>query len=118
MIDKYIINKNYTSCYPDPIILKKNEVVLYGKEDTEFPNWIYCTSLKSSKEGWVPKQILSLPNPITNESFVQQDYSAHELTVRQGEVVIALYHLNDWSYCKTSTEELGWIPSSHLTKTL
>lgn len=114
-MQKFIVTKGHLSNYPDPIVLKKDQEVLYGKEDTQFPNWIFCKSLATNKEGWVPKQILTPPN---NEgiSKVSRDYSAHELTISPGEVLFGLEHLNDWTYCKTEKGELGWLPTSCLSE--
>lgn len=111
----FIVIENHTSNYPDPIVLKKDEEVLYGKEDTQFPNWIFCKSIATNKEGWVPKQILTSPNHLSI-SKVTKEYSAHELTVRKDESVLGLEHLNDWTYCKTKHGELGWIPTFCLSE--
>lgn len=51
MVCKYTVIKNHISCYPDPIILRKEQEVLYGKQDTRFPNWIFCNSIATNKEG-------------------------------------------------------------------
>ncbi|TGA98453.1 hypothetical protein E4665_07975 [Sporolactobacillus shoreae] len=110
---RYTVIENYQSCYPDPIVLKRGEEVLYGEEDTQYPNWIFCQSLKSKKEGWVPKQILSSPNHLAHAK-VLDDYSAHELTVTKGERLHGLKHLNDWTYCRTGSGKQGWIPSDHI----
>lgn len=109
----YTVTKDYQSCYPDPIVLKKGEEILYGKEDTQYPNWIFCQSLHSKKEGGVPKQILSSPDNLARAK-VLEGYSAHELTVKKGERLHSLKHLNDWTYCTTGCGEEGWIPADHL----
>lgn len=114
-MNQFAVIKDYQSCYPDPIVLKKGDEVFYGKEDTQYPNWIFCKSVTSEKEGWVPKQILSSLDSISAKAIVLQDYSAHELTVNKGERLIAIQHLNDWTYCKSQTEEHGWVPTEHLT---
>ncbi|PAE18949.1 hypothetical protein CHH80_19260 [Bacillus sp. 7504-2] len=112
---KYTVIKKHVSNYPDPIVLKKDQKVLFGKEDTQFPNWIFCTSLDTQKEGWVPKQILTPPNN-AGISRITQDYSAHELTAYPEEVLFGIKHLNDWTYCKTEKGEFGWIPTSCLSE--
>ncbi|MDX5475905.1 MAG: SH3 domain-containing protein [Bacillaceae bacterium] len=114
-MSKYTVIKDHKSNYPDPIILKKDQEVLYGEEDTQYPNWIFCKSNSTKKEGWVPKQILTNPNP-DGIAIVTKDYSAHELTIKKGDTVLGLEHLNDWTYCKTENKELGWIPTSCLAK--
>lgn len=111
---KFTVIKEYTSCYPDPILLKKDEEILYGREDTQYPNWIFCKSINSNKEGWVPNQILSPPEG-SKRAKVLKDYSAHELTVIPGDILHGLEQLNNWTFCKTKTGELGWIPTDHLS---
>ncbi|WHY78424.1 SH3 domain-containing protein [Neobacillus sp. WH10] len=114
-MQRYTVIKGHISNYPDPIVLKKEQEVLYGKEDTQFPNWIFCKSITTNKEGWVPKQILTAPNN-HGIAIVTKDYSAHELTANQGEILLCLEHLNDWTYCKTENGEIGWIPTSCLSE--
>ncbi|GAA5416800.1 hypothetical protein Pryu01_01839 [Paraliobacillus ryukyuensis] len=113
---QFTISQEHISTYPNPIILKKGEEVYYGKEDTEFPNWIFCKSISTRKSGWVPKQILSTPNN-SGIAKVTKDYSAHELTVNQGQTVFGIENLNEWTYCKTQNGEFGWIPSYCLSST-
>ncbi|WP_405108019.1 SH3 domain-containing protein [Paenibacillus sp. FSL K6-1217] len=109
-MQRYTVIKAHTSTYPDPIILQKGQEVWYGREDTQFPNWIFCKSVSTNKEGWVPKQILTSPDS-HDIAKVIEDYSAHELTVTQGEILWGLKHLNDWTYCKTDNNEYGWVPA-------
>ncbi|WP_239984860.1 SH3 domain-containing protein [Sporolactobacillus pectinivorans] len=113
-MQEYMVIRDYHSCYPDPIILKKNEEVIYGKEDHQYPNWIFCKSVDSNKEGWVPKQILSAPNSLKHAK-VFQGYSAHELTIKKGKQLSGLKNLNEWTYGETAEGEKGWIPTDHLS---
>lgn len=112
---QYTVIKDHKSNYPDPIVLKKDQEVLYGKEDTQFKNWIFCKSIATNKKGWVPKQILTPPNTF-GISKVTNDYSAQELTVSRGKLLFGLDHLNDWTYCKTQNGEFGWIPTSCISE--
>ncbi|MBV6682623.1 hypothetical protein KV679_02840 [Bacillus sp. JRC01] len=111
---RYIIIQPHLSTYPDPITLNTGDKVIYGREDTEYPNWIFCIS-PSGKKGWVPKQILST-DPSTDIATVTQSYSAHELTVEAGENMTAHHHLNEWTLCRRDTGEEGWIPNRCLMK--
>ncbi|MEI2355298.1 hypothetical protein [Mesobacillus zeae] len=47
-MQKYTVIKGHISNFPDPIILKKEQEVLYGKEDKQFPNWIFCIYLSTN----------------------------------------------------------------------
>lgn len=111
---KYIVVHTHHSNYPDPIVLSKGDVVLYGKEDTEFPNWIFCEALHSRKKGWVPKQMLSAPDDKLM-ARVQQNYSAHELNIAPGMIVEKESELNEWSLVFTADGEKGWVPNKVIT---
>jgi len=108
-MQRYQVIKDYQTCYPDPIILKKGEEIFYGKEDTQYPNWIFCKSIISKKEEWVPKQILSSPNAVSSKAIVLQDYSAHELTVNRGSTSEAVTIRN--KKCQIKRGSTAW-PSS------
>lgn len=109
-MQQYKVIKEHISNYPDPIVLHKGQEVSYGDEDTQFPNWIFCKSISTNKVGWVPKQLLTEPNNL-GIAIVTKDYSAHELTMSIGEILVGLEHVNDWTFCKTKKGELGWIPT-------
>ncbi|MEO2212960.1 SH3 domain-containing protein [Paenibacillus amylolyticus] len=110
----YKVVQPHNSNYPDPIVLAKGDTILYGREDTEFPNWIFCESIHSKKCGWVPKQILSTPNE-EQIATALSDYSAHELTVKPGIIVTKEFELNEWSFVHTAEGEKGWLPNKVLT---
>ncbi|WJX08324.1 SH3 domain-containing protein [Bacillus cereus] len=104
-----VVHPHYSN-YPDPIVLAKGDVIIYGREDTEFPNWIFCEAIHSKKCGWVPKQILSTPNE-EQIATTLTDYSAHELTVNPGMLVEKELELNEWSFVHTTQGEKGWVPN-------
>ena len=108
-----IVIKDYQTEYLDPIALKKYDEVECGEESNEYPNWIYCKSLNTKKEGWVPKQILTAQDEFAKSQAIE-DYSAKELTVKKDEILTALKHLNNWTLCKAQTGEIGWIPTENL----
>lgn len=110
---RYQVVHSHFSNYPDPIVLAKGDTVLYGREDTEFPNWIFCEAIHSQKRGWVPKQILSSPDA-NQISTVLTDYSAYELTVNPGMIVEQEYELNEWSLVHTTDGKKGWVPNKVL----
>jgi len=110
---RYQVVHSHFSNYPDPIVLAKGDTVLYGREDTEFPNWIFCEAIHSQKRGWVPQQILSSPDA-NQISTILTDYSAYELTVTPGMIVEQEYELNEWSLVHTTDGEKGWVPNKVL----
>lgn len=111
---QYKVIHPHQSNYPDPIVLAKGDIVHYGEEDTEFPNWIFCESIKSKKRGWVPKQILSTPNEELIAK-VKEDYAAYELNVTPGMIVLKELELNEWSLVHTTEGEKGWVPNKVIT---
>ncbi|MBS4188990.1 hypothetical protein KHA94_02005 [Bacillus sp. FJAT-49705] len=46
---QYKVIKEHISNYPDPIVLKKGLEVLYGNENTQFPNWVFYESISTNK---------------------------------------------------------------------
>ncbi|MGG2093510.1 SH3 domain-containing protein [Bacillus sp. S13(2024)] len=107
-----VVHPHYSN-YPEPIVLAQGDVVIYGREDTEFPNWIFCEAIHSKKRGWVPKQILSTPNG-EQIAAALTDYSAHELTVTPSMLVEKELELNEWSFVHTTQAEKGWVPNKVL----
>ena len=110
---KYKVIKERKSDYPNPIEVKKNEIVSVGKEYTENDNWqhwIECIN-KEKISGWVPKQILKIEN---DSAIVLEDYSANELNIRIDDKVEVLKILNGWAWSRNSDNELGWIPLENI----
>ncbi len=112
---KYIVVKRYESQYPDPITVKKGEKVKLGKRYAgleNWPNWIYCHSLRTSKEGWVPEQIIRTKGEY---GVLIANYTAKELDVEKGEQVTGERELNEWIWCRRDRDyEEGWVPKINL----
>ncbi|MCL2412611.1 MAG: hypothetical protein FWC98_00550, partial [Bacteroidales bacterium] len=103
-------------------ILKQGEKVIIGQTseetigetqyDENWTNWIFCTKLDKSNEGWVPKQIIEVENDF---GTITEDYSAKELDVDEGTIVDGIKELNGWLLSKSEkTNEIGWIPLDKL----
>jgi hypothetical protein len=112
---KHKVIKDRKSDYPNPIELKKNEIVSVGEEYTDnenWSNWIKCTNQKNIS-GWVPKQILKMEQ---STAIVLENYSANELNIKTDEEVEVIKILNGWGWSKNSRDELGWIPLENIEK--
>ena len=107
--------KSYTTQYPDPITIRKGDLVTLGKRDTDFPGWIWATSLESGKSGWVPEQFLRIRG---DQAESLRDYSARELTVAEGSMVTVLEALLGWCLVESDSGDRGWIPQSHLARSV
>lgn len=123
-IERYIVACQWVESYEDPIKLKKGEEVIIDlaiETDPEWKGWVWCIA-KNGRVGWVPTQILNVGKVLSDKqqiATVSEDYSAYELSVAQGEVVIGSKCLNGWLWCRkeNSTEE-GWVPIKCLNEIL
>lgn len=113
---KYITIRPWESNAPHHLIIKEGEVVWFRNEEGENPNWkdwVYCES--SINSGWVPKDIIE----IVDDSHVKltEDYSAKELSVNTGDVLIGIKRHSGWLFCEHEmTNERGWLPDEILLK--
>ena len=121
---KYIVKENHRTEFPNPIILKEGEKVITGKTseetigetsyDENWKDWVFCTKLDNSNEGWVPKQIIKIEN---NFGIIIEDYSAKEFVIDEGTIVEGIKELNGWLLSENkNTNEIGWIPMDKLGK--
>lgn len=124
-IERYNIVCKWIESYESPIILKKGEKVVINltvkETDPEWKNWVWCIT-GNGVTGWVPIQLLNVCETLLNEqqvATVSEDYSAYELSVNKGEVVIGLRRLNGWLWRRkeNSTEE-GWVPIRCLKRSI
>ena len=106
--------KSYTAQYPDPIQVTKGDRVRLGKRDSEFPGWIWATSLKTGNSGWIPEQLLSISG---DEAEARRDYTARELSVVEGDIVMVLEELLGWAFVE-SAGSTGWVPVRHLARSV
>jgi Variant SH3 domain len=100
---------DHLSSASEPLVLAKGDIVRIGrefKEDPEWRDWIACTDQNGST-GWVPKQYLDISG---NQGTALHDYSAAELNVTSGDVVIIHRMANGWAWSEKTTGERGWIP--------
>ncbi|MCE8019901.1 hypothetical protein HOP51_07200 [Halomonas sp. MCCC 1A11036] len=112
---QYLVIQDHTSEYPEPITLKKGALLSVG-EKYEGPegwdNWVFCET-PGQKGGWVPVQILEIVNDKTARA--REDYTARELNVRKGGLLLGSRTLNGWAWCKsTDSLESGWVPLENL----
>lgn len=124
-IERYIVVCKWIESYENPIILKKDEKVVINlaikETDPEWVNWVWCIA-DNGMTGWVPIQILNVYETLPNErqiAIVLEDYSAYELPVNQGEIVVGSRCLNGWLWCRkeNSTKE-GWVPIRCLNRSV
>jgi hypothetical protein len=101
--------------YNDPIKLSKGEIVQLGElaPEENWKNWIWAINARE-QGGWVPLQLVEAYDD-NSKGVVLDDYSARELDIDPGELVIKMRSINGWSWVKkTKSNEEGWIPDEVL----
>lgn len=111
----YIVTKQHTSNYPNPIKLCEGQYVIVGEKyngNENWDNWIYCYTIDKRLEGWVPEQIVKIQD---KQGLILEDYSAKELDIKVGEQLIKHKELNGWFWVeRISTLEEGWVPMENV----
>lgn len=111
----YLVIQGHTSEFPNPITFDKGTPLTVGEryEGPEgWENWIFCES-PGQEGGWVPAQIIEITTG--NTARARDDYTARELNVKEGELVLGERILNGWVWCeKSSGFESGWVPLGNL----
>ncbi len=108
---RYLVIQDHTSEYPEPITFEKGAPLSVG-EKYEGPegwdNWFFCES-PGQKGGWVPAQIIERVEG--DAARAREDYTARELNVQQGDVLLGSRTLNGWVWCEQfGGSESGWVP--------
>ncbi len=111
---KYRVIKDYSEAPSNPIMITAGEKLAAIKESDpsgDWPDWIFCKG--EGKEGWVPRQILTITGTEAVTSAVSsEDYCARELNLTRGEVLTAERQLNGWIWGAKEIApcEKGWAP--------
>ena len=80
--------------------------------DGPFPNWVYCSSDKTSKSGWVPIGILEISG---DAATTTEDYTSEEMAVAAGDTVDTIRELNGWFWCRrVSDDKEAWVDKGNL----
>jgi len=115
---KYLVIRDHTSEYPEPITFSKGDPLTVGEkyEGSEgWENWFFCNT-PGQKGGWVPAQLIEIID--ANTAYAREDYTARELNVREGCHLLGLKTMNGWVWCENpSTSESGWVPLENLQET-
>jgi variant SH3 domain-containing protein len=105
------VSKAYVAQYPDPIAIEPGDLVHVGKHDAEYPGWVWATSARTGKNGWVPEEFLTIDGA---NGQARRAYTAQELTVSVGETVTVVQELLGWAWVQADASRKGWVPVSHL----
>lgn len=112
---KYLVTRPHHSEFPNPITFKKGAALVVGEEykgEQAWDNWFLC-STPGQQPGWVPGQIIERLNGTTARAL--DDYTARELNVIVGDVVVGKRVLNGWLWCENMSDSAsGWVPLENL----
>ena len=94
--------------YTDFMKVKAGELVTVGKEDDDYPGWVWCADAHGISN-WVPKTLLK-PTGDSGHAELIEDYDATELPVKVGDIVTVFSEQSGWVWCQTMQGKSGWIP--------
>ena len=106
------VKAGYHAVYPEPIIVRAGEALVVGKEDPEYPGWIWCTD-RNGKSGWVPDDCIEHTG---GSAKARYDYAATELSASAGEKLIITEEKGGWAWCINGSGQSGWLPVANLER--
>lgn len=112
---KYVVTIGRKSEFPNPITVKKDELVECLQESDsngEWAGWVLCRT--KDNEGWIPKQIIHTTDD--NAGIIEEDYCAEEFDLEVGEVLYSKRNLNGWIWCykEGDASKYAWAPLMNL----
>lgn len=115
-VNTYLVVRPHASEFPCPITFTKGAPLVVGEEhhgEEGWDHWFFCHT-PGQEPGWVPGQIIERMEGTAGRA--REDYTARELDVHEGEVLIGTRALNGWLWCeKPDGSASGWVPSVNLT---
>ncbi len=112
---KYITIRPWQGNAPYYLEVKKDDIVTIKKplDKPEWKDWLWCENTTNS--GFIPENIIKIIDETTGK--VLEDYSAKELNVGAGEIIVGFKRHHGWLYGKheISLDE-GWLPNEILLK--
>lgn len=101
---------DYDSPYTTPFVLQKGEPVQIGRQDTDWPGWLWCTNA-AGESRWVPRAYLAQDG---ERGTLLRHYEATELAVKTGEILQGSQLESGWAWCTNRAGRSGWVPLNNL----
>jgi len=112
---QYLVVQDHKSAYPEPIEFEAGVPLTVGRkyEGPEgWDGWFFCET-PGQKGGWVPAEIIEFEDG--QAAYAREAYSARELNVAKGEILLVSKTLNGWAWCERYDKpETGWVPLASL----
>ena len=99
--------------YTDPVAFEPGDSLRLGKHDSEYPGWIWATSV-NGKQGWIPESYVSVAGDV---GTALRSYTAREIAVTEGDIVSVEVELLGWAWVRRQNSD-GWMPLSHLARSV
>lgn len=113
---RYLVTQDHSTEYPVPLSVAKGTELIVGERfagPENWPNWVLCRVAGGEVEGWVPVQFIQMTG--AGRGTAVEDYTARELEVKVGEVLLGFRELNGWVWCESSRDSnSGWVPRENL----
>ena len=112
---KYLVTQDHRSEYSNPITFAKGDSLVVGElyeGPEDWDDWFFC-SAPGQESGWVPAQVIEIING--DMACAREDYTARELNVQKGDLLLGVRVLNGWAWCENpASSESGWVPLTNL----
>jgi hypothetical protein len=113
------VMRAYAAAYPTPLVVRAGERLNYDSADkanserskNKWPEWLWCTG-GNGIQAWVPEDYVRVEK---NSCVLLKDYDSTELTVSEGDTLLAHFEVGGWLWCSTSGGLEGWVPKENTT---
>jgi hypothetical protein len=85
--------------FPQPISFRKGDKLDLGREDQDYPGWIWTTTAGGSS-GWAPQALLDIRG---QQAVAREDYDSRELPTVAGERLHVRRRLAGWCWVTENT---------------
>jgi hypothetical protein len=114
-MNKFVVTAPHRSEYPKPISFEAGALISVGARSDGNEGWVdwFLCSVPNQEDGWVPLQILEFIDDKT--AVARESYTARELDVDEGELLVASRTLNGWAWCVREHDGAsGWVPLNNV----
>lgn len=108
-----VATADFEVSYPHPITLRAGQRVRLGRQDDQWPAWIW-THTDDGNAGWAPLALMAREDG--EVAVVREDYTARELSLRRGDRLTVTREHGGWLWARNEQGQEGWIPDYTVQK--
>lgn len=105
---EYRVDESWHPADRKPLVLSAGDRVTVGHRDAEWTSYEWCVAADGTG-GWVPHDYLHIEE--NGDATIVVDYSAAELRVEAGDVVMGYQSTGGWTWCVGADGSAGWVPN-------